>query len=67
MNITNSAYLLDAMKKAPIAQYARTSDNVGRGTVTIINQPRRNLIGLLTDSVMTSRYGISFVLIGGIL
>jgi len=65
--MTNSAYLFDPMKKAPIIQYAKTSDKVGRVSVTIKNQPKRSRIGLLTDSVITSRYGRSFVLIGGIL
>ena len=55
------------MKNAPSIQYAITSDSGGTWSVTSANQPSSSRIGLLTDSLSTSRYGHSFVRTGGTL
>ena len=55
------------MKNAPTIQYEITSDNGGTCVMTSANQPSNNRIGLLIDSLSTSRYGHSLVRIGGTL
>lgn len=62
-----SAYRFIAMKNAPAIQYAISSDTGGTMSPINANHPSNRRIGLLTASLSTSRYGISFVRMGGTL
>ncbi|MCE2808044.1 MAG: hypothetical protein LW869_06345 [Actinobacteria bacterium] len=55
------------MKKQPIIQYEISSETGGVGLFGTMYQPTSMRKGLLIDSVRTSRYGTSFVRIGGML
>ena len=62
-----SAYLFIVIKKAPPVQKTIKRLLGGKIVLIKINQPNKNLITLLNDSEIISKYGLSLVLIGGIL